>query len=154
MGEAKGLRIPFVFKPGPLEAAYVNVVLESESLHIYATVEFLIDTGATRTTVSDKDAIRLGIDYEALEKLDKGMLGIGGTVETYFLKDAKLIFRQDNKKTRTEQLEYLCFLRHPEVKETILRIPSILGRDVLNKYALIYDKRQEKACLTYELERI
>ncbi len=68
MGEAKGLRIPFVFKPGPLEAAYVNVVLESESLHIYATVEFLIDTGATRTTVSDKDAIRLGIDYEALEK--------------------------------------------------------------------------------------
>ena len=72
------MRITFVFKPVALEGAYVDAVVESETLHIYATVEFLIDTGATKTTISDKDAIRLGIDYETLEKLGKGMLGIGG----------------------------------------------------------------------------
>ena len=70
--EGTFLRIPFVFKPGALEAAYVDAVVESETLHIYATVEFLVDTGATKTTISDKDAIRLGIDYETLEKHDKG----------------------------------------------------------------------------------
>jgi hypothetical protein len=127
-------------------------VLESEILHLYATIEFLVDTGATKTTISDKDAIRLGIDYEALEKLDKGMLGIGGAVNTYILKEARLIFHKENKKTHTERLSSLCFLKHPEVNERILRIPSILGRDVLNKHALIYDKRQGKAYLTDELK--
>ena len=78
------------------------------------------------------------------------MLGIGGPVDTYILKDARLIFNQENKKKHCEQLESLCFLKHSEVNERILRIPSILGRDILNKYTLIYDKRQGKACITDE----
>ena len=117
-------------------------------------MKFLVDTGATRTTISDKDAIRLGIDYATLEKVSKGMLGIGGPVDTYILKDARLIFNQKNKKKHSEPLESLCFLRHSEVNERILRIPSILGRDVLNKYALRYDKRKETAYITDELEHI
>ena len=129
-------------------------MVESEPLHIYATVEFLVDTGATRTTISDKDVIRLGIDYEALEKLGKGMLGIGGAVDTYILKEAKLIFRQENKKNHAEPLESLCFLKHYEVNERILRIPSILGRYILNKYTLVYSKRQGKAYMTDELGHI
>jgi hypothetical protein len=144
------LRIPCFFKPGQLEAAYVAAILESRTLHIYATVEFLVDTGATRTTISDKDAIRLGIDYLMLEKLGEGMLGIGGTVDTYNLKDIKLIFNQENRITREEVLEKICVLKHPLLTPQILRIPSILGRDILNKYALIYDKRVEKAYLTDE----
>ena len=144
------MRVPCFFKSGPLEAAYVAAILESKTLHIYATLEFLVDTGATRTTISDKDAIRLGIDYAALEKLGEGMLGIGGTVDTYSLQDAKLIFHQENKKTHTETLEKICVLKHPQLNERILRIPSILGRDILNKHAFIYDKRQEKAYITDE----
>jgi hypothetical protein len=31
-----------------------------------------------------------------------------------------------------------------------MRIPSILGRDILNKYALVYDKRHENAYVTDE----
>ena len=148
------MRILFAFKIGALEAAYVKAVVESKALHVYATVKFLVDTGATRTTISDKDAIRLGIDYLTLEKVSKGMLGIGGPVDAYILKDARLIFNQEDRKKHIEPIESLCFLKHSEVNERILRIPSILGRDVLNKYALIYDKRQEKAYLTDELKRI
>jgi hypothetical protein len=144
------LRIPCFFKPGTLEAAYVAAVFESETLRTYASVEFLVDTGATRTTISDRDAIRLGIDYGMLEKHAEGMLGIGGTVETYTLKNAKLLFHKKDKKTHTETLETICFLRHAQLNEKILRIPSILGRDILNKYALVYDKRQEKAYITDE----
>lgn len=144
------MRIPCLFKPGILEAAYVTAILESEYLHIYATIEFLVDTGATNTTISDRDAMRLGIDYCTLEKLAGGMLGIGGTVDTYILKDAKLIFHKEDKKSHTENLERICILKHASLDERILRIPSILGRDILNKHALIYDKRQEKACITDE----
>ena len=78
------------------------------------------------------------------------MLGIGGTVDTYILENAKLLFHREDKKTHTENLECLCILKHAQLNERILRIPSILGRDILNKYAFIYDKRQEKACITDE----
>jgi len=78
------------------------------------------------------------------------MLGIGGTVDTYILENAKLLFHREDKKTHTENLECLCILRHVQLNERILRIPSILGRDILNKHALIYDKRQEKAYITNE----
>jgi len=125
-------------------------MLESKFLHIYATVEFLVDTGATITTLSDRDAARLGIDYDVLEKLANGMLGIGGTVDTYILKDAKLTFHTEDKKTHQENLDCLCILKHAKLNERILRIPSILGRDIINKHALIYDKRQEKAYITNE----
>ena len=78
------------------------------------------------------------------------MLGIGGTVDTYTLENAKLLFHREDKKTHTENLECLCILRHVQLNERILRIPSILGRDILNKHALIYDKRRETAYITNE----
>jgi hypothetical protein len=67
------LRIPFTFKFGALEGAYVRAIIESPSLHLYASVKFLVDTGAIRTTISDKDAIRLGIDYATLQREENGM---------------------------------------------------------------------------------
>ena len=144
------MRISCLFKPGNLEAAYVAAILESQTLHLYVTVEFLVDTGASRTTICDKDAIRLGIDYTLLEQLGEGMLGIGGTIDTYILKDAKLTFRKEDKKIHEESFERLCILKHAQLNEKILRIPSILGRDILNRYALVYDKRQEKVYITDE----
>jgi hypothetical protein len=144
------LRIPCFFKPGIFEAAYVAAVLESKALTIHETVELLVDTGASRTTILDKDATRLGLDFTKLEKLSESMLGIGGLVDTYILKDVKLIFRREDKKSHTENLERIYILKHPNLNEKIMRIPSILGRDILNKHTLIYDKRHEKAYITDE----
>ena len=144
------LRIPCFFKPGIFEAAYVAAVLECEALRISDTVEFLVDTGASRTTVCDKDVIRLGIDFSKLEKLSEGMLGIGGLVDTYVLKDVKLTFRRENGESHVESFDRIYVLKHAARDERIMRIPSILGRDMLNKHALIYDKRHEKAYITDE----
>jgi len=144
------LRIPCFFKPGVFEAAYVVAVLESKTLDIRETVEFLVDTGASRTTICDKDVIRLGIDFSKLEKLSEGMLGIGGLVDTYVLRDVKLTFRRENGKSHVENFDRIYVLKHAVRDERIMRIPSILGRDMLNKHALVYDKRQEKAYITDE----
>jgi hypothetical protein len=144
------LRIPCFFKPGIFEAAYVVAILESKTLGANETIKFLVDTGASRTTICDKDSLRLGIDYNKLERLSEGMLGIGGLVETYIMKNVKLTFKRENGKSHVENMEKIYVLKHPIADERIMRIPSILGRDILNKYALIYDKRHETAYITDE----
>ncbi|MGQ9641231.1 MAG: aspartyl protease family protein [Candidatus Bathycorpusculaceae bacterium] len=144
------MRIPCFFKPGIFEAAYVVAVLECEALRIRDTVEFLVDTGASRTTICDKDVVRLGIDFSKLEKLSEGMLGIGGLVDTYVLRDVKLTFRRENGESHMEVFDRIYVLKHAVQDERIMRIPSILGRDMLNKHAFVYDKRQEKAYITNE----
>jgi hypothetical protein len=141
------LQIRCFFKSSPVEGAYVAAIVESEKLHLYGTVEFLVDTGATRTILSDKDVIRLGLDYAELDKLQGGVLGVGGTVDTYVLADAKLMFNAQ-KIIQQEPLEQLYILKHNTLNDKILRIPSILGRDILNKYAFIFDKRQDLAYIT------
>ncbi|MGQ9723287.1 MAG: aspartyl protease family protein [Candidatus Jordarchaeum sp.] len=144
------LRIPCFFKPEIFEAAYLVAILESKTPGINETIQFLVDTGASRTTICDKDSLRLGIDFNKLERLSEGMLGIGGLVDAYAMKNVKLTFRRENGKSHVESMERIYVLRHAIQDERIMRIPSILGRDILNKYALVYDKRHETAYITDE----
>lgn len=141
------MQIHCFFKSSPVEGAYVAAIVESEKLHLYGTVEFLVDTGATRTTISDKDVIRLGLDYAEMDKLQGGVVGVGGTVETYILADAELMFNAE-KTIQQEPVELLYVLKHKTLNDKILRIPSVLGRDILSKYALIFDKRHNLAYIT------
>lgn len=144
------MRIPCFFKPGIFEAAYVVAVLESETLGMRETVEFLVDTGASRTTICDKDAVRLGIDFRRLKRLSEGMLGIGGLVDTYVMSDAKLTFRTEDGESHVENFDRIYVLKHVVRDEKTMRTPSILGRDMLNEHALVYDKRHEMAYVTDE----
>ena len=112
-------------------------------------IDFLIDTGAIRTAILDRDAKRLGIDFNNLPKQKYKMTGIGGPVETYSIKDAMLAFSADKDKRHAETLEVLV-LRHAEVNEKIERLPSLLGRDIIGKYHLIYSKPTRKIYLTDE----
>ena len=43
-------------------AGFINIHLISESMDIDETVEFQVDTGASRTTLLDKDTIYLGLN--------------------------------------------------------------------------------------------
>ncbi|TLX93695.1 MAG: hypothetical protein E6K99_06790 [Thaumarchaeota archaeon] len=85
------MRIYGFFRFGPLEAAYIRARLYLPKLGIDRHAEFLIDTGATRTTISDRDALWLGIDYRRLQKTNASM-GIGGSVASYVIKDVTLFF--------------------------------------------------------------
>ncbi|MFP3984961.1 MAG: hypothetical protein ACLFU9_03210 [Candidatus Bathyarchaeia archaeon] len=49
-----------------------------------------------------------------------------------------------------EDFDRIYVLKHAVLDEMIMRIPSILGRDMLNKHALVYDRRHEKAYMTDE----
>ena len=65
------------------DAAFVASLFSSTSLNILEEeVDLLVDTGAVRTTIMDRDAKRLGIDYKKLRKYEHKMTGIGGSVDT------------------------------------------------------------------------
>ena len=116
-----------------LGTPYIAALIKCPDLDLAAPLRFLIDTGASRTVISDKDAVKLNLDYKKLEKLEDGLIGIGGEVETYTMNQVRLSFKS-NGEVHEEELEVLV-LRHQRIDEKVRKIPSLLGRDVLNKYA-------------------
>ncbi len=138
---------------GEFEAPYVSAVLICEILDLRKPVEFLIDTGASRTTILDSDAVRLGIDYGKLQKFEPGTAGIGGVVATFIIPSARLLFRTENGFYK-EELKEIFVLNHVveegEIEERIRRLPSLLGRDVLNKYGLVLLKSEQLVVITDE----
>lgn len=144
------MRLKGYFRAGPLEGAYTTVVLALPKLGIRQNIELLIDTGATKTTILDRDAITMGIPYNRLPRLKQPLLGLGGVVETYVAKDAEIYFRADGDAEHRESISELLVVKHANVDHNIMRIPSVLGRDILNKYRLIYDKNRELVAITDE----
>lgn len=141
------MRLRGYFKNGPLGAAYAIAVVAIPRLQVRQNIEFLIDTGATRTTILDRDAITLGVSYMKLSKLTQPLLGLGGLVETYVARDATLYFKTEEGFEHKELTELLV-VKHKKVDENIMRIPSVLGRDILNKYKLVYDKENNLVAIT------
>jgi len=134
-------------------APYVHALLICERFDVRGTANFLIDSGASRISLLDSDAEKLAIDYEKLERFSPGATGIGGIVDAFILPDVKLIFRTVEG-FHEEHLAQLFVLKHeasdPESAERIMRLPSLLGRDVLNKYGVVLDRRTHTAVITDE----
>lgn len=91
------------FRSGPLEGAYFSVIISIPALGVEHNLELLMDTGATKTTILDSDARRLGIPYSKLSRLKQPLLGLGGLVETYVAKDVILYFKSDNFSQHEEE---------------------------------------------------
>ena len=120
-------------------AAFISAFFSSVRLGIEGEVDFLVDTGASKTVILDMDAESLGVNYGKLTRYKYDMIGIGGSVETYSIKEAKLTFSTNEGKVLTERFE-IFVLKHPKLNKKIERLPSLLGRDVLNKYCLMMNK--------------
>ena len=122
---------------------FIEARLTSKSLQLDEKVSFLIDTGASRTALLDKDAIRLGIRHDKLTKSKSSLIGIGGTISCFVITDSILTFR--SPKGEIDIRLSISVAKHPlermdtHLKTQILRLPSLLGRDIINKYKLIFD---------------
>lgn len=122
---------------------FIEARLVSKSLSIDKKVTFLVDTGASRTTLLDKDALRLRLRYDKLFKSKSSLIGIGGTISCFIITDSTLIFR--SSKGDINVTLPVSVAKHPlehmdaHLKTQILRLPSLLGRDVINRYKLNFD---------------
>lgn len=140
---------------GRSDAPYVSVLLISESLGIRRRVEFLIDTGTSHTAILDRDASRLGIDYSWLRQARQSMAGVGGMVETFIMADVKLRFRTEDMSIHEESMPEVLVLRHQaedaERLERVRVIPSLLGRDLINRYRFVLHRSAGRVVITDEL---
>ena len=117
------------------DLGFVNAHLISESLGIDETLEFAVDTGASRTVILDKDAITLGIDYNKLKRYESDFIGIGGSIKTYIIEDSILLFKSESTELKIKTPIFV--LRHhlkemdASERKKVLRIPS--SREGCNK---------------------
>jgi predicted aspartyl protease len=102
-------------------------------LAIEGDVSFLMDTGADSSVLMPSDAKNLGIPYDLLEG-NRECGGIGGTVHS-FVERAILVFSHPNRTLYGYDLEIDIMPYDVEVEE----VPSLLGRDVLDRWRIVYD---------------
>lgn len=138
---------------GPYEAPYIRAIITCPSFHIFSAITFLIDSGASRTTILDSDAIRLGIDHSKLRRFEDGTTGIGGIVDTFIIPDVVLTFRT-SEGIHEEQFREIFVLQHTvkgrKIADRIKKLPSLLGRDLINNYKLILNRKEGMVLLTDE----
>ena len=96
-------------------------------------VSFIFDTGADTSLLMPLDGQRMGIDYGMFEKQETS-LGIGGASENY-IESAYLAFVGDDA-----LYGYEIELRVCETSEELMTIPSLLGRDIIDRWRVTYDR--------------
>lgn len=111
-------------------------------------VEFLIDTGASATCLNGIYA--LDLQRHMRPSTLSPSTGIGGS-SNYFHEQAMIVFRDDRNdllsRTITIGIQHIQrrHLRDP----AILYCPCLLGRDILNRCAFVYDISHREVALMF-----
>lgn len=111
--------------------------------HFQGFVRFLADTGASRTLLSASDAGSLGVQTRQLEPAERAIVGVGGSVRSLLARNARLTLEATETYVPI-RLDLIVVqhdwgaLPHDEINR-ILRLPSVLGRDVLNRFRFTSD---------------
>jgi len=147
------LRGNIVLVPAVVSLARDKVLLPclftAQSLTEYSEIVFLIDTGTATTTISHRDAKRMGIDYSILERSQRPASTFGGHVFPFVLKGTKIVFQDQNGNIIREKLDSVDVLGPSENEELDKILPSALGMDFIRKarYRVIIDLDRREAYL-------
>jgi len=133
-------------------APFVKAVVVSRRLNVSRLVDFHIDTGASASIILDKDLRYLKLDVGGLKRAERDVGGIGGSIRTYMIEDAALIFRAVDGSVVEEGLKLLVGSHElggldAESRRLMMVIPSLLGRDILGRFRLVYDERSDDVYL-------
>jgi hypothetical protein len=132
------------------KSPYLDVLVSLQKSEVKRKISFLIDTGSPRTIVSERDALKLGLKFRRLERLDEELLGLGGFSETFRLEDVTLLFAS-GKGGHSELLPEVIVHRESSLPEEIKKqIPSLLGRDMIGRFVLVLDEGQDMVYMTDE----
>lgn len=115
---------------------YIKARVEVPRLSVRGSVDFLIDTGADKTTLHPMEKRTIGMQHADLDATKQNTYnGIGGAV-VYSLEDVVLHFK---KADRSLSVAVGPLASNLFVEAQNLRIPSLLGRDVLDQGSLVSD---------------
>ena len=112
---------------------YLEALVLLPDLNIKSGISFLVDTGADRTRVMPGDAKRMGIDYGKLSPT-AAVVGVGGLCRSYNTPAHVLFSEQDRR-----LFVYRIKIQIAEQKPEIMDAPSLLGRDILDRWRMSYN---------------
>lgn len=105
-------------------------------------IDFLVDTGAESTCLHPTDGEQIGFPYDELVvSLDSE--GVGGSYP-YYREYAFVVFSESDS-NRFRAFDIILAVARPEIptpsnpRPVVNRLPSLLGRDVLNWMRMDYD---------------
>lgn len=101
-------------------------------------ISFLIDTGADTSALMPADARHLGIDYSPLAD-ERDAVGIGGVTRSY-TERALVAFEDSDASLYIYQIDIVI----PAAAPDLLRLPSLLGRDILNQWSILYNPSRNR----------
>jgi hypothetical protein len=116
-------------------APFVAAAILLRQFNIRARLPLLLDTGASNTMILWGDVERLGIDISKM-KPEREFSGLGGLIGAKPTAST-ISLRSDKGEPIEENVEVHIVTStcpHPKLK----LLPSILGRDIINKYILNY----------------
>lgn len=110
---------------------YIEGRLVIPRLDLRGDFSFLVDTGADRTYLMPGDARVLGIDYSRLAERTTA-LGVGGPTNDY-MEPALAVFADEQR-----IYVYEIQLTIAEARPHLMTVPSLLGRNVLDRWSILY----------------
>ncbi len=103
-------------------------------------IDFLVDTGATVTTLHPDDGRRIGCPFDELRE-PFALVGVGGRSAYY--REPALIVLAGSRGDYTFDITLMIAKPEPpsasNPRPVVNRLPSLLGRDVLNQVQMDYD---------------
>lgn len=114
-------------------------------------VRFMLDTGAYRSLLSLQEIHRLGVSVHELRRSVGTAVVFGGRAQFYSLKDVTITFDTDRGPHHEHLAEVLTAIG-PATGEHRKRpkVISLLGRDLLDRFAIVIDRRAGVVLLTDE----
>jgi len=116
-------------------------------------VDFLVDTGARASAITEKEATIMGIDCPSLPFFKHKSVGFGGFYRNRIINRQVTLTFQSNKDFHQIKLSsFMVTCIPPEVsgeeREKLIRyIPNVLGMDILRHFKTCVTKNQVELIL-------
>jgi|GEM_PF-4016449 len=114
-----------------------------KSAMVNGSLMLMIDTAASQTALLDKDLVRYQVDVSRLTPASSPIIGVGGDVRTFQIKDVELRFKSDDGFLTLRQ--DIVAIQHDRrrlsesIRNRVLVLQSVLGLDILNQFRLTVD---------------
>ncbi|MHA2143452.1 MAG: hypothetical protein ACXADD_18400 [Candidatus Thorarchaeota archaeon] len=129
------MKIPLIYRPDS-ETVFLPSVFGAQGRT--RRIVFVVDTGSSDTTVSYRDAILLGIEYDILPISEFDAVTYGGRVNPYILGEGEFFLVNEEGEEVMEILDSIDVLPTLNDEDLDRRLSSVIGMDFLRKcsYAL------------------
>src|SRR5262245_48262631 len=114
-------------------APYIEARVSFPRLGLRGLVSFLVDTGADGTVLMPIDSLKLGVDFGSLRNPTSSQ-GVGGIAHGF---NERVVLSFSDRRhvfSYVLRIEVLAPAAHN------MRLPSLLGRDILDQWRCIIDR--------------